>query len=32
MQVAEAMLCYGRDMGAGVLPVYSGEPIAPYER
>jgi ATP-dependent RNA helicase DeaD len=28
MQVAEAMLSYGRDMGARVLPVYGGEPIA----
>jgi ATP-dependent RNA helicase DeaD len=27
MQVAEAILSYGRDMGARVLPVYGGEPI-----
>ncbi len=27
MQVCEAMLSYGRDMGARVLPVYGGEPI-----
>jgi ATP-dependent RNA helicase DeaD len=27
MQVAEAMLSYGRDTGARVLPVYGGEPI-----
>ena len=27
MQVSEAMLSYGRDMGARVLPVYGGEPI-----
>ncbi|MGH3279657.1 MAG: DEAD/DEAH box helicase [Trebonia sp.] len=27
MQVAEATLSYGRDMGARVLPVYGGEPI-----
>jgi ATP-dependent RNA helicase DeaD len=27
MQVAAAMLSYGRDMGARVLPVYGGEPI-----
>jgi len=27
MQVAEAMLSYGRGMGARVLPVYGGEPI-----
>jgi ATP-dependent RNA helicase DeaD len=26
-QVSEAMLSYGRDMGARVLPVYGGEPI-----
>jgi ATP-dependent RNA helicase DeaD len=27
MQVSEAMLSYGHDMGARVLPVYGGEPI-----
>jgi ATP-dependent RNA helicase DeaD len=27
MQVSEAMLSYGRDAGARVLPVYGGEPI-----
>src|SRR5215469_3671232 len=27
MQVSEAMLSYGRGMGARVLPVYGGEPI-----
>ncbi len=27
VQVSEAMLSYGRDMGARVLPVYGGEPI-----
>ena len=27
MQVSEAMLSYGQDMGARVLPVYGGEPI-----
>ncbi len=27
MQVAEAMLSYGRNIGARVLPVYGGEPI-----
>ena len=27
MQVAEAMLKYGREMGARVLPVYGGQPI-----
>jgi ATP-dependent RNA helicase DeaD len=27
MQVSEAMLSYGRDIGARVLPVYGGEPI-----
>jgi ATP-dependent RNA helicase DeaD len=27
MQVSEAMVSYGRDMGARVLPVYGGEPI-----
>jgi len=28
VQVSEAMLSYGRDMGARVLPVYGGEPIS----
>jgi ATP-dependent RNA helicase DeaD len=28
VQVCEAMRSYGRDMGARVLPVYGGEPIA----
>jgi ATP-dependent RNA helicase DeaD len=28
MQVSEAMLSYGRDMGVRVLPVYGGEPIS----
>ena len=27
VQVSEALLSYGRDMGARVLPVYGGEPI-----
>ncbi|HVT70267.1 MAG TPA: DEAD/DEAH box helicase [Trebonia sp.] len=27
VQVSEAMLSYGQDMGARVLPVYGGEPI-----
>jgi ATP-dependent RNA helicase DeaD len=27
MQVSEAMLSYGHDMGARILPVYGGEPI-----
>lgn len=27
MQVSDAMLSYGHDMGARVLPVYGGEPI-----
>jgi ATP-dependent RNA helicase DeaD len=27
VQVSEAMISYGRDMGARVLPVYGGEPI-----
>jgi len=27
VQVSEAMLSYGRDLGAKVLPVYGGEPI-----
>jgi ATP-dependent RNA helicase DeaD len=27
VQVSEAMLSYGRDLGARVLPVYGGEPI-----
>src|SRR4029077_15194962 len=28
MQVAEALLKYGREMGARVLPVYGGQPIS----